>query len=813
MLLEENSQLCPVLEHRRLTGKMPPVLQVCSKKLKTLPLLAALAVVLASQPIFARAALAEPVIFNYSNIVRAGGVVNIQGHDFGEHPTAYCTVNGGKPRQVNVVNSGHNVVHIVMPPEVGLYSVQVKNKGNPSKAVFINRARPMHFDTTEIGPGSTFRVFGRNLFEPGYVPVVRLAPVSGSAMSLHPLLHQAKIEAGAAYNTLSVSVPSNIAAGKYTVWVSNGLGAWSQSKMPCPGAIVVRAPGPDTFGLGVPWAQNLDFGKNSYNVLSDPRLSLHAVGDGRNNDQKAIQQAIDTAAAAGGGIVHLPAGTYKLQTESGPLIDFCKNVVIRGAGQDKTKIVYGFGKPGPNFFLASFFKASRAGLCDLTIQNLNENDAWLNSPTIDTLGGKVRQLFLSRVTANIGSGGRINLQGDEILVDHCQLSSIYSLLFMGNCTNSRVSCNSLTQKLGVNLDLTGSNNCVVETNYFRLDANQGKLVTGNVRHGMAIGFARNLVIANNRWETVNGNPASNNDGEAILSEGGGGVRTGEETGTIADAAAGATKLSKNGSYIAGTIVAIIKGTGAGQWRKILSRDGTKILYDRPWAVAPDTRSNYSIFKWSSQNTTITGNSIEGWPRGIWIYQGSTTDTQIDHNYIYNMDGIFIEPCQNITSGNGQFNPVWNTLVNDNHLSSGVTATEINMTADLQQTSNLIGTMALNDQFCNNEIEGNGAKRFENDPAQTEGMCNYLRVEVPSYNDEGVPALSGTIFDRNKLSGCGVQDYLINGGSYCTTVVGNPDDKRKIEIVNDTSDYWNTKGTHTSVRTTLIGLFRKISTRR
>jgi hypothetical protein len=93
------------------------------------------------------------------------------------------------------------------------------------------------------------------------------------------------------------------------------------------------------------------------------------------------------------------------------------------------------------------------------------------------------------------------------------------------------------------------------------------------------------------------------------------------------------------------------------------------------------------------------------------------------------------------------------------------------------------------------------------------MCNYLRVEVPSYNDEGVPALSGTIFDRNKLSGCGVQDYLINGGSYCTTVVGNPDDKRKIEIVNDTSDYWNTKGTHTSVRTTLIGLFRKISTRR
>ena len=45
----------------------------------------------------------------------------------------------------------------------------------------------------------------------------------------------------------------------------------------------------------------------------EPRaVTVKGVGDGRADDSAAIQQAIDQAATAGGGIVFLPAGTYRI---------------------------------------------------------------------------------------------------------------------------------------------------------------------------------------------------------------------------------------------------------------------------------------------------------------------------------------------------------------------------------------------------------------------------------------------------------------------------------------------------------------------
>ncbi len=68
--------------------------------------------------------------------------------------------------------------------------------------------------------------------------------------------------------------------------------------------------------------------------------------------------------------------------------------------------------------------------------------------------------------------------------------------------------------------MTETKNCVVDGNTFILNSNEGSLLKGNVRHGIAIGFARDLAIMNNTFLVSNGLPAYNNDGEAILSEGG-----------------------------------------------------------------------------------------------------------------------------------------------------------------------------------------------------------------------------------------------------------------------------------------------------
>lgn len=60
---------------------------------------------------------------------------------------------------------------------------------------------------------------------------------------------------------------------------------------------------------------------------------------GTSDSTKALQNAIDAAAKSGGGLVTLPAGTFRIQPPEGRRFALCirkSNIVIRGAGPDKT---------------------------------------------------------------------------------------------------------------------------------------------------------------------------------------------------------------------------------------------------------------------------------------------------------------------------------------------------------------------------------------------------------------------------------------------------------------------------------------------
>lgn len=72
-----------------------------------------------------------------------------------------------------------------------------------------------------------------------------------------------------------------------------------------------------------------------FNVVSD----FHADPSGETDSTAAIQSAIDAAAKNGGGIVYLPAGSYRLSCPE--KADTClridsSNIVLRGAGTDRT---------------------------------------------------------------------------------------------------------------------------------------------------------------------------------------------------------------------------------------------------------------------------------------------------------------------------------------------------------------------------------------------------------------------------------------------------------------------------------------------
>jgi len=76
---------------------------------------------------------------------------------------------------------------------------------------------------------------------------------------------------------------------------------------------------------------NLNYrGGNDYNVL-DPAYAADATG--ASDSAAAIQAAIDAAIAAGGGVVAVPPGTYRLDST----LSFGGNIIFRGSGVSSTK--------------------------------------------------------------------------------------------------------------------------------------------------------------------------------------------------------------------------------------------------------------------------------------------------------------------------------------------------------------------------------------------------------------------------------------------------------------------------------------------
>src|SRR5256884_6932863 len=82
-----------------------------------------------------------------------------------------------------------------------------------------------------------------------------------------------------------------------------------------------------------------------------PAAPYHARGDGSADDGPTIQAAIDDAAAVGGGIVFLPAGTYLLKSlneQTGVryyLLNYYSGVALVGSGRETTILQAGPGMP------------------------------------------------------------------------------------------------------------------------------------------------------------------------------------------------------------------------------------------------------------------------------------------------------------------------------------------------------------------------------------------------------------------------------------------------------------------------------------
>ncbi|MBA3683663.1 MAG: hypothetical protein H0W72_00220 [Planctomycetes bacterium] len=757
--------------------------------------------------IAASASAADPYIFHASASARPGDAINVQG-SFGTGATAWLSV-GTSTNAIALPTLVQSNGHITarLPTNIGLdlYQLWVQDGGARSRSMWINRARGMHFDSPEAGPGTSLRIFGRDLTLAGGATSVRFVP-RGQTASTDAIVDQIRSTAYA----LTITAPSNLQPGTtYDVHVSNGRGG-AAGETRVERSVLAIAAGTDYFQLGVPWAAKLNFHGNVYNVKTDGRLSLKAVGDGVANDYAAIQQAVDRASAAGGGIVYLPAGQYKMVLSASGGLYMRDRVVLQGAGKGQTFLRYGYGQGGDGRW-CMIWGGKQNGLADLTMSNADTTGQFYN-----TMTGQGTELFLKRITWEINRGSWLWLaNSDKMVVADSgfiqgvdDIAGYHGPVQFNGCKNVVMQRNNFTYAVD-GLNMGHVRDSVIENNNIYRDGAARWPVSLNLcNHVLILNFAENVAVTGNLFKVINGPSQNINDGESIISEGGGPDRVDEDRGIVSSATATTVvDTSKNwGAYRMRPVVAIVHGTGMGQWRSITSRSGGTLNVDRAWDVIPTAGSRYAIFNWGSRNWLVQGNRFEGNRRGITLYQNATLDVAIVGNNLLNSGSIDLSPWQQATAYGDRSNhlvPMYdvqiigNTVANTDNSNGAFIGVHTVQPKDPRT----FGTSVIGIEMRGNTLTAG----IPNVPAVVdanfpEGFLNDVLYQPlgSNYIDEGIPGVLGTIIQDNHAINTAYAVHL-NTASYDTVII----DMRRTNAPNALKDHAFPGVSHASVRTVTI----------
>lgn len=253
-----------------------------------------------------------------------------------------------------------------------------------------------------------------------------------------------------------------------------------------------------------------------------------ATGNGFTDDTQAIQSTVNAASAAGGGVVHFPAGTYALKT----YITLPSNIYLLGQGRQTTlKLVSGYvsGAQGQGHFFAS-------GATQITLDSLsldgnsstvspdptNNFAGWFNACThvklrncyvtgLNGTGSNINTAFVLPGAAHYGqvhncefdscNGGAVFFQGAACIASGNILHALGDVGIVFNSTTARrcVAIGNLVDGISPQCafgiengasDWTISGN-VVYSGFGALDLNDAGYAGPQVSGGV---FANNLVL-------------------------------------------------------------------------------------------------------------------------------------------------------------------------------------------------------------------------------------------------------------------------------------------------------------------------------
>lgn len=494
--------------------------------------------------------------------------------------------------------------------------------------VAINRTEAWWVGPQPASPGGTTAVYGRNL-----------ANANGTEKSW---VYLKKTDGGGRWvpvlqvNPYRVEfrIPANMELGSYEVWIHNGHGGefgWS---------------GPISLSVTrSPWAGQPS---RTFNVRD-----YGARGDGRTDDEAAIQRAVEAAGRAAPATVYFPAGTYMVSRGFLPP----NNVRWLGAGPDKTIIraMSGFRRNEDRGYALLFGENQSYGN-NIEIRGLTLDQAgnpgrtgfpiWLrwvrnvkitNARVISRPGPFFnfefsRQILISR-TGFIGDGGYLG-DARQVFID----SSTFRLTFNANSALS-------TQGGGGEVAIT--NNVIRDFDPTKPEGTASGRFFVSQPHS---GGTEHYYFAGNR--TIDLAPPvqdwsgfDSNSGEQILFE----QCCAGHVQTIASATRTTFRLNNFRDSLdirKPTDIMVNWGPGVGQVRRIVAYDSATGVFtvDRPFAVVPPAGSNVSLAATASR-IVIYKNQFDGKSNyatkdtascAVQLY--NSTDVIIDGNLITNMRG-------------------------------------------------------------------------------------------------------------------------------------------------------------------------------
>ena len=533
------------------------------------------------------------------------------------------------------------------PPLLGLANVPALNWaiGVPSTT---DSAAALQHQVYDCGveQGGILRLFGKNFTAADQI-------VLQSSSGVPYLLTASKSDT----NSIAAPVPGNLAPGQYNVWI--GTSPWSA--VSSPGAqITVYPPTPRTV----------------YKVTCSG-----LVGNGTSDNTKALQTCLDLYAPIGSrevAYIAIPAGTFAL---AGGVTAHPFEVLV-GSSPTLTKFV---GQPKGAPPAAWFTVPQYFGLTDLALVMAPANpNLFLSSGT--TTGNPLTSghLFVNNVdfesTTDASNGGEqmFFLAGPDIQVYNSYFLSNSNQVFDINFGDGGiVSGNHMVLNNWTGLGISDSQNMIFENN---LTDSQNPLGQGS--NGYSGGSGLSISRGNSQWGQsalsrdiyVGYNTFQNmgsGDQQVITNDGDGGSYFGpvaSSTETTVTLAADPDWNWMGTTNPQAAVLAIVFGTGTGQYSFLQSYSGRTINLSRPLHVLPDATSVVVISQYEL-NMTMAHNTITN-TQGASIVLGDALEGVVEDNTLTNSGGGILISAFGPYGGPAGLGPVMNTDVLRNTIAVG-----------------------------------------------------------------------------------------------------------------------------------------------